>query len=98
VNGLRDGGADAAALVAQQREETDRGATQLAARWKDLCPCSLKVCHHEFAAAPPTLYFATIGVTPPFVKNCTLSREPEVRDVRPIRRQDYIIEQLASVA
>jgi hypothetical protein len=29
VNGLRDGGADAAPLVAQQREETDRGATQL---------------------------------------------------------------------
>jgi hypothetical protein len=39
-----------------------------------------------------------IGITPPFVKNCTLSREPEVRDVRPIRGQDYIIEQLASVA
>jgi hypothetical protein len=38
-----------------------------------------------------------IGITPPFVKNCTLSREPEVRDVRPIRGQDYIIEQLASV-
>ena len=80
VNGLRDGGADAAALVAQQREETDRGATQLAARWKDLCPCSLKVCHHEFAAAPPTLYFATIGVTPLLPH----TPEPSIAHSRPL--------------
>src|SRR6516164_9217393 len=58
----------------------------------------LKFATTSLPRPPPTLYFATIGVTPPFVKNCTLSREPEVRDVRPIRRQDYIIEQLASVA